>query len=46
MNQKVHNAIMLDVRLNAPVIFIPERCDQVEANQMLIVDFGNIMVDS
>ena len=37
---------MLDVKLNAPVLFIPERYDQTIDNQVLVVDLGNIKIDS
>lgn len=37
---------MLDMHLNAPVIFVPERYDQVENNEVLVVDLGNITIDS
>lgn len=37
---------MLDVKLNAPVIFIPERCDTVEGNQVMVLDLGNIKIES
>lgn len=44
--QKKHMAIMLDVKFNAPVLFIPERCDTVENNEVLVIDLGNIRIDS
>jgi len=37
---------MLDMHLNAPVLFIPERYDQLEDNEILIIDMGNITIDS
>lgn len=44
--KKVHNAIMLDIQLNAPVLFVPECYDRVEDNQVLVVDLGSVRVDS
>lgn len=37
---------MLDIQLNAPVLFIPERYDTVQGNQLLVLDMGNISIDS
>ncbi len=37
---------MLDIQLNAPVLFIPERYDTVQGNQLLVLDMGNINIDS
>lgn len=37
---------MLDMHLNAPVLFVPERYDQVEDNEILVIDMGNITIDS
>jgi hypothetical protein len=37
---------MLDLKLNAPVLFVPERYDLKEQNEVLIVDLGNITIDS
>lgn len=44
--KKVHNAIRLDLQLNAPVVFIPERYDTVQGNQVLVVDLGTVRIDS
>lgn len=37
---------MLDVRLNAPVLFVPERYGTVDEGVVLVVDLGSIRVDS
>lgn len=37
---------MLDVRLNAPVLFVPERYDTAAEGVVLVVDLGSIKVDS
>lgn len=37
---------MLDMQLNAPVLFIPEKYDSVEHNELLVLDMGNITIDS
>ena len=37
---------MLDVRLNAPVLFVPARYDSVDHNEVLVIDLGNIKIDS
>jgi hypothetical protein len=37
---------MLDIKLNAPVLFVPERFDTVEQGVVLVVDLGSIKVDS
>jgi len=37
---------MLDMQLNAPVLFVPEKYDTLDANQILIIDMGNITIDS
>jgi len=34
------------MKLNAPVLFIPERYDQTESNEVLVIDLGNITIDS
>ena len=44
--KKTHAAIMLDISLNAPVIFVPERYDQIVENEILVLDMGNIRIDS
>jgi hypothetical protein len=47
LNQKkTHAAIILDISLNAPVIFVPERYDQIVENEILVLDMGNIRIDS
>ncbi len=37
---------MLDMQLNAPVLFIPEKYDSVDHNELLVLDMGNITIDS
>ena len=37
---------MLDIHLNAPVLFIPEKYENFEDNQVLVIDMGNITIDS
>ena len=44
--KKTHSAIMLDMQLNAPVLFVPEKYESLDGNQILVIDMGNITIDS
>jgi hypothetical protein len=36
----------LDLKLNAPVLFIQEKYNTYENNPLLVIDLGNIKIDS
>lgn len=37
---------MLDVKLNAPVVFVPEKYESVDKSEVLVIDMGTIRIDS
>ena len=37
---------MLDVKLNAPVLFVPNEINISDNSSVLVVDLGNIKIDS